>query len=495
MKPSAAIRLAALIPLVHILSPVTAQAGSHGREDGPKDWSLKPLIVPEPSSAEHQAKTPAAPATSEPASPPSTAYCHWDSSQPRINPQIRPTPSPLPTNPVEQPVRPIRDIAIAADPSSRSQMVAELSPFMSDPFGSGFRSELASDLERLNEATRSRDSSARSPIAISRASEQAARISSNPGSKLAPQDRRLLESVQNRLSSLQGTTPDLAMSELMRGANKPIPLVSVYDESIPGPIVDRAALFLSLSPTEQAALASQIKRAETVPNVQLQFIQGLLPRDWNASSRIRSESNSCAGFIGITLRDQLRSARLQVADLEILHEYVRTGSASALDSVGKAKALALKSLGAQLKAVQVQLGEPLMPGDLLIHRHSGEDDGEAWIVHEYDVFYKSARVVNPFGFGIPSGASGAGMGRLKTFNLLEDSQSVSEFNADLSPARPKQGVMALRLRGESLAEDCSSAIRAIREFAAQQPASTAAVGRQPASAPQQSSPPVKGSAL
>lgn len=450
----------------------------------------------------------------EPLLPRKPAFCDWDSaSKPTVNttniPNIVVKP---PNNPVQNPTGPstvkfrfdlgwgthstpdFQGIVDVAEPSGRSQLVAELSPFMADPFGSGFRNELAADLDRLNDATRSRDSSARSPIAIARASEQAAKLASNPGSRLAAQDKRLIESVQNRLNSLQGTSPDLAMTELMRGANKPIPLVSVYDESIPGPIVDRAALFLSLSPTEQAALASQIRRTESVPDPQLRFIQGLLPRDWSASSRIQAGSNSCAGFIGITLRDQLRSARLQVADLEILHEYVRTGSASVLEPVSKAKALALKSLGAQLKAVQVQLGEPLMPGDLLIHRHSGEDDGEAWIVHEYDVFYRSARVVNPFGFGIPSGASGAGMGRLKTFNLLEDSQSISEFNADLTPARPKQGVMALRLRGESLAEDCSSAIRAVREFAAQPAASMATPNRQPASTGPLP-PPAKGSAL
>lgn len=449
----------------------------------------------------------------EPILPRKSAFCDWGSaSKPTVNtaniPNIVLKPPP---NPVQNPSGPshvphpsggshstpdFQGIVDAAEPSGRNQLVSELSPFMTDPFGNGFRNELASDLQRLNEATRGRESSARSPLAMARANEQAAKLSSSSGAKLAPQDRRLLESVQNRLASLQQVTSEKALGELMRGANQPLPLVSLYDESIPGPLVDRAALFLSLSPTEQAALASDIKRTENVPNPQLKFLQGLLPRDWSTASRIQSGSNSCAGFIGITLRDQLRSARLQVADLEILHEYVRTGDASVLEPMSKAKALALRSLGAQLKAVQVQLGEPLMPGDLLIHRHSGEDDGEAWIVHEYDVFYRSARVVNPFGYGIPSGASGAGIGRLKTFSLLEDSQSVHEFNAEITPARPKEGVMALRLRGESLAEDCSSAIRAIREFAAVPASAAGSASRQPASEPQGSpTGPARGSAL
>jgi hypothetical protein len=193
----------------------------------------------------------------------------------------------------------------------------------------------------------------------------------------------------------------------------------------------------------------------------MRFLQGLLPRDWNAPARLAA-GNSCAGLIGITLRDQIRNAKLTANDLDALHEFVRTGRREELQGVMSFKISTLTALAGQLKAVQIAMGEPLMPGDLLIHRHLIDEDGEAWIVHDYDMFYKSARVINPFGVGIPEGGSGGGIARLKTFNLLEDTHGVSEFGANLSPARLKDGVFALRLKREALAEDCSTAIKTLQ---------------------------------
>jgi len=91
----------------------------------------------------------------------------------------------------------------------------------------------------------------------------------------------------------------------------------------------------------------------------------------------------CSGFLTQSLPEELRELRLTTLDLKALQELVNTGEFNPPPKYDPERLGKLKKMAPKLEAVDIDQGQALSPGDMLVYRLLEEPIGHVFVVEHY----------------------------------------------------------------------------------------------------------------
>jgi hypothetical protein len=288
--------------------------------------------------------------------------------------------------------------------------------------------------------------------------DQADRSTMKPGERL--RFRNLLSTASDKaqqalsVEAFESAIPSLAQQSLPTPSSAALSANSTQAASISAPVAplaqtqavspdaltDRMVLLNALPTAKRQQILKTLKLVET-PSLKLksgETVQIAVPHNgyWLGGSKTGTD---CSGLASAALPADVRKLRFTTLDFRALYQISRTGKYTPPPEFEAERLETLTDLSKQFQAIQLQLGDPLKPFDLLVYRLADEPTGHVFIVEKYDPVQMEAQVIE-------ASQSYGGI-RSRSFNL-----SAEPFDAPRRYLRP--GLFALRLSNESIARRC-----------------------------------------